>query len=161
GPFVPGQDAAYVVGIDGYLHALNISNGWDNMTPTLFLPANTRAMGLIVAAAGAHGRALADTLTPPRRGRPPAAAWAEGLSRPQKPVVAFKPGAAIAGAAGPTLGHDGTVYVATADGTSPRSNSLIALEPATLALKKSVAVPKADFSSSPLVFERKDSDAVV
>ena len=49
GSFVPGADAAYVIGSDGYLHALNVSNGWDNMTPALFLPANTRAMGLIVA----------------------------------------------------------------------------------------------------------------
>ena len=35
----PGADAAYVVGSDGYLHALNVQNGWDNMTPALFLPA--------------------------------------------------------------------------------------------------------------------------
>src|SRR5262249_35465440 len=119
------------------------------------------ARALIVAAAGADGGAVACTVTTHGCGSQPEAVWAMDLSRPQKTVVAFKPGAAIAGAAGPTLGHDGTVYVATADGTSPRSNSLIALEPATLALKKSVAVPKADFSSSPLVFERKDSDAVV
>jgi hypothetical protein len=41
-PFSPGADAAYAVGSDGYLHALNVSNGWDSMTPALFLPANTR-----------------------------------------------------------------------------------------------------------------------
>ena len=29
GPFVPGADAAYVVGSDGFLHALNVQNGWD------------------------------------------------------------------------------------------------------------------------------------
>ena len=38
---MPGGDAAYVVGTDGYLHALNVSNGWDSMTPALFLPAKT------------------------------------------------------------------------------------------------------------------------
>ena len=49
GPAPGAPDAAYVVGSDGYLHALNVQNGWDNMTPALFLPANTRATGLIVA----------------------------------------------------------------------------------------------------------------
>ena len=49
GPFVPGADAAYVVGSDGFLHALNVQNGVDLMPPTLFVPANTRAAGLLIA----------------------------------------------------------------------------------------------------------------
>ena len=57
----PARDAAYVVGSDGYLHALNVSNGWDNMTPALFLPSNTRATGLIVASSDAgRGRLRRD-----------------------------------------------------------------------------------------------------
>ena len=161
GPFVPGGDAAYVVGSDGYLHALNVSNGWDNMTPALFLPANTRATGLIVAA-GTDGGAVAYTATTHGCGSQPDAVWAMDLASAQKTVVAFKPGGAtIAGAAGPTLGHDGTVYVATADGSSPLSSSVMALEPKTLKLKGSVTVPKADFSSSPLVFQWKDTDILV
>src|SRR6185295_15823493 len=57
-PFSPGADAAYAVGSDGYLHALNVSNGGDSMTPAPFLPANTRAIGLVVAT-GARGEATA------------------------------------------------------------------------------------------------------
>src|SRR5206468_10346863 len=79
GGFVPGADAAYVVGSDGYLHALNVSNGWDNMTPALFLPANTRPMGLIVAS-GAEGGAVAYAVTTHGCGSQPDAVWAMDLS---------------------------------------------------------------------------------
>src|SRR5262249_21526720 len=34
-PVVPGADAAYVVGSDGYLHALNVSNRCDHQNPAL------------------------------------------------------------------------------------------------------------------------------
>ena len=161
GSFVPGADAAYVVGSDGYLHALNVSNGWDNMTPSLFLPANTRAMGLIVATA-TGGRPVAYAATTHGCGSQPDAVWAMDLTSPQRSVVAFTAGGAtIAGTAGPTFGRDGTVYVSTTDGVASLSNSVIALEPRTLKLKTSVAVPKASFTSSPLVFQWKDGDAVV
>jgi outer membrane protein assembly factor BamB len=161
GPFVPGGDAAYIVGSDGYLHALNVQNGWDSMTPALFLPANTRPMGLIIAT-GADGRAVAYIATTHGCGSQPDAVWAMDLGSPQKPVVAYHAGGAtIAGTAGPALGRDGTVYVSTTDGSAALSNSVIALEPRALKLKASVAVPKADFSSSPLVFQWKETDAVV
>ena len=162
GAFVPGSDAAYVVGSDGYLHALNVSNGWDNMTPALFLPANTRALGLIVTAGTAAAGPIAYIATTQGCGSQPDAVWAMDLTSPQRTVVAFNAGGAtIAGAAGPTLGRDGTIYVTTTNGSAPLSNSLIALEPRTLKLKASVAVAKADFGSSPLVFQWNDLDAVV
>ena len=161
GAFVPGADAAYAVGSDGYLHALNVSNGWDNMTPALFLPANTRATGLIVVT-GADGGAVAYAATTRGCGSQADAVWAMDLGSPQKTVVAFNAGGAtIAGTASPTLGRDGTVYVATTAGSTPMSNAVIALEPKTLKLKASVTVPKADFSSSPLVVQWKGKDAVV
>jgi outer membrane protein assembly factor BamB len=159
-PFAPGADAAYAVGSDGYLHALNVSNGWDSMTPTPFLPANTRAVGLIVATAG-DGSAVAYAATTHGCGSQPDGVWAMDFSSPQKTVSAFTAGGAtIAGAAGPTLGRDGTVYVSTMDGAAAMSNTLFALGSKTLTVKASAAVPKADFSSSPLVFQWKNSDAV-
>jgi outer membrane protein assembly factor BamB len=158
-PFAPGNDATYVVASDGYLHALNVSNGWDNMTPALFLPANTRATGLIIATGG--DGTVAYITTRMGCGSQPDAVWAMDLASPQKTVTAFKAGGAtITGTAGPALGRDGTVYVATTDGSAPLSNSVVALEPKTLKLKASVAVPKADFDSSPLVFPWKERDAV-
>ena len=104
GPFVPGNDAAYVVGSDGFLHALNVQNGVDLMPPTLFIPANTRAAGLLIAT----GPTAAPS--PTRRRRTAAAAsrmacgrWSSGSEK--KDVVAFQPkDATIAGSAGFTLG---------------------------------------------------------
>ena len=160
GPFVPGQDAAYVVGTDGYLHALNVQNGWDNMTPALFLPANTHAAGLIVATS--DDGAIAYAATTRRCGSQPDAVWAMDLASPQKAVTAFKVGdATIAGAAGPSIGRNGTVYIATAAGSAPESNSVFALAPKTLTQKAAAKVAGASFNTSPLVFGWKDKDAVL
>jgi hypothetical protein len=160
GGFQPGGDAAYVVGSDGFLHALNVQNGWDNMTPALFIPPNTRAVGLIVASS--DGGAVAYAATTHRCGSQPDAVWAMDLADPQKTVTAFKVGdATIAGTAGPSIGHDGTVYIATAAGAAAESNSVFALEPKTLKLKGTAKVPDSGFSSSPLVFTWKDKDAVL
>jgi outer membrane protein assembly factor BamB len=160
GPFVPGGDAAYVVGSDGYLHALNVQNGWENMTPALFIPANTRASGLIIAS-GSDGGGVAYTATTHGCGSQPDGVWAMDLSSPQKSVTAFQvKGASIAGSAGPAIGRDGTVYVATQDGAAPQANALFALEPKTLKLKTSAVVPKAAFSSSPVVIGVGDKDVI-
>ena len=155
--FAPGGDAAYVVSGDGYLHALNVQNGWDSMTPALFLPANTRASGLVVAT-DADGGAVAYAATTHGCGSQPDGVWAMDLSGGDKAVTAFQvKGASVAGSEGPSLGRDGTVYVATGKGASPLSNALIALEPKTLKLKGSVVVPGAAFSSSPVVIPGKEA----
>src|SRR5262249_40176217 len=134
--------------------------GWDSMTPALFLPANTRASGLIVAT-GADGSAVAYATTTNGCGSQPDGVWAMDLASPQKTVTAFKaPGATIASAAGPTPRRHGTVYVATTDGAAPLSNSLVALAAKTLEVKSSATVSKAGFSSSPIVFPWKNNDAV-
>ena len=160
GGFQPGGDAAYVVGSDGYLHALNVQNGWDNMTPALFIPSNTRASGLIVASSDAGAVAYAATLR--KCGSQPDAVWAMDLADAQKPVTAFKVGdATITGGAGPSIGHDGTVFIATAAGPAAQSSTLFALEAKTLKQKEAAKVPDAAFSSSPLVFTWKDKDAVL
>ena len=161
GAFVPGADAAYVVGSDGYLHALNVQNGWENMTPALFLPANTRASGLIVATAP-DGAAIAYAATTHGCGSQPDGVYAMDLGSEQKTVTSYQPkGATIAGTAGPAFGRDGTVYVTTRGGKSPLSGAVIALEPKTLKLKGSAAVPGVSFSSSPLVIQAGDKDLLV
>jgi putative pyrroloquinoline-quinone-binding quinoprotein len=160
GGFQPGGDAAYVVGSDGYLHALNVQNGWDSMTPAQFIPSNTRATGLIVASGDAG--AVAYAATTHRCGSQPDAVWAMDLADAQKSVTSFKVGdATIAGAAGPSIGQDGTIYVATAAGTAAESSSLFALEPKTLKQKGTAKLAGTGFSSSPLVFTWKDKDAVL
>ncbi|MEO7275029.1 MAG: PQQ-binding-like beta-propeller repeat protein [Vicinamibacterales bacterium] len=159
--FVPGGDAAYVVGSDGYLHALNVQNGWDNMTPALFLPANTRASGLIVATA-ADGGVVAYAATTHGCGSQPDGVYAMDLGSPQKTVASYQPkGATIAGTGGPAFGRDGTVYIATTGGKAPLASSLIALEARTLKLKGSAVAPGVNVSSSPLVVPAGDKDLIV
>src|SRR4051812_4392832 len=160
GPFVPGSDAAYVVGSDGFLHALNVQNGVDLMPPTLFVPANTRAAGLLIANAP-DGGAIAYAATTHGCGGQPDGVWAMELGSEKKDVVAFQPkDANIAGSAGFTLGRDGTVYLTTTSGSSPMSNQLIALEPKTLKQKSAATVAGANFNSTRLVFALKDKDVI-
>lgn len=160
GPFVPGNDAAYVVGSDGFLHALNVQNGVDLMPPTLFIPANTRAAGLLIATAP-DGGAVAYAATTHGCGSQPDGVWAMELGSEKKDVVAFEPKEAnIAGSAGFTLGRDGTVYLTTTSGSSSMSNQLIALEPKTLKQKAAATVAGANFNSSPLILAVKDKDMV-
>jgi outer membrane protein assembly factor BamB len=131
------------------------------MTPALFLPANTRASGLLIATL-ADGGAVAYAATTRGCSSQPDAVWAMDLASPQKTVNAFKAkGAIIAGTAGPALGRDGSVYIVTTDGESPLSNAVVALEPKTLTLKGSVTVPQGKFASSPLVFQSNDKDILV
>jgi outer membrane protein assembly factor BamB len=105
---------------------------------------------------------MAYTATTHGCGSQPDAVWGMDLANPQRTVYAFKVGGArIAGSLGPTVGTDGTVYIATKEGSAPMSNSLLALEPKTLTLKGSANVPRASFSSSPLIMRWKDKDAVV
>jgi outer membrane protein assembly factor BamB len=160
GPFVPGHDAAYVVGSDGFLHALNLQNGADLMPPTLFLPANTRPAGLVIASL-ADGGAIAYAATTHGCGSQPDGVWALELGSEKKDVVAFQlKDANIAGTAGLAIGRDGTVYIATTNGSSPLSNQLIALDPLTLKQRAAASVSGAGFNSSPLVFAQKDKDFV-
>jgi PQQ-like domain len=161
GPFVPGNDAAYVVASDGLLHALNVQNGVDLMPPTLFVPANTRAAGLLIANLG-EGGTVAYAATTHGCGSQPDGVWAMELGADsKKDVVAFQPkDAKIAGSGGVTLGRDGTVYVTTAGGNSPMSNQLIALQSKTLKQKAAATVAGANFNSSPLVFSQKEKDVV-
>jgi outer membrane protein assembly factor BamB len=157
---VPGNDAAYVVGSDGFLHALNVQNGVDLMPPTLFVPANTRAAGLLIANMPDSG-AVAYAATTHGCGSQPDAVWAMELGSEKKDVIAFQPnGANIAGSAGITLGRDGTVYLTTTAGSSPMANQLIALEPKTLKQKAAANVSGGNFNSSPLVFALKDKDII-
>jgi hypothetical protein len=137
-----------------------MQNGWDNMTPALFLPSNTHPTGLIVATSDEG--AVAYAATTHRCGSQPDAVWAMDLANAQKPVAAFKVGdATIAGTAGPSIGRDGTVYVATAAGAAPESSSVFALEPKTLRQKAAAKVAGVNFNTSPVVIPWKDKDAVL
>ena len=156
-----GDDAAYVVGSDGYLHALNVQNGWDSMTPALFLPANTRAAGLIVATS-ADGGAVAYAATTRGCGSQPDGVWAMDLASAQKTVTSFQ-----------AERCDDRRHRRA--GVRPRRHRLrrddgrpvAAVERAHRARAEDVEAeglgrrsPARDFGSSPLVFQSKDKDII-
>jgi outer membrane protein assembly factor BamB len=152
-------DAAYAIGNDGYVRALNVQNGWDLFPPVQVLPANTRPAGAIVVNDETTGFLYA--VTTHGCAYTPDAVWAVDLISPKKDVVSWEArGATIAGSGGPAFGRDGTIYVATTDGSSPLSNSVVALEPKTLKQKAVFTLAKADFVSAPIVVQHKDKDLV-
>lgn len=139
GPFL-----IYALASDGKLHSMHLSNGADYQPPAQFTPPGANASGLIaldqiayaVTTNGCNGTANG--------------IWKIDL--PTKEVKSWKGN--VAGSVGMAFGGDGTIYVTTgSDGDKP--NSLVALDPNTLAEKASFSAGAQEFSSSPVVFNHK------
>jgi hypothetical protein len=149
-------DNVYVVASDGYARTLNPHNGSDRVPAVPFLPANARPSALI------YVDDVIYTTTSNGCGAAQNGVWAIDMaSETKKPVSWQTNGGNVAGAAGPTIGTDGTIFVAVgegASGPSTYSNSVVALEPKTLKLKDSFTQPGADFNTSPIVFRYMDKD---
>jgi hypothetical protein len=170
--------AVYAVSSAGMLHSLNLQDGSDWFPPAKLLPsANGKIVGSILAngvmyvatadnCGGVPNGVYAMDLTPM-----PAAAPAGRGGLPTAPVATPAStnvvrwethGGGIVGT-GPALGPDGTVYVATGDGASSEnafSDSIVALEPKTLAQKAYFTPGKTPFTTSPIVFALGDKDIV-
>jgi len=135
------------------LHTMYVSNGDDTEPPAGFLPANANARGLIVVDNVAYAATA--------QGCGGAANGVWGLDLASKEVTTWKSnGGGNAGSAGPAIGPDGTLYVATGEGEgeySPTSysRSLVALEPKTLKLKDWYTAGRQDFRASPVIFVHK------
>jgi outer membrane protein assembly factor BamB len=154
-----GAGSVYVLGSDGMLHQLSIQTGRDIVIhPLRLLPPNANASALIVVNNVLH------TATTNGCGDVPNGVWAVDLGSPDKTITNWKTdGPNIAGAVAPAIGTDGTVYVATSDelqSPSTYANSVVALESKTLKLKDYFTQPKADFSTSPLVFQHRGKDLI-
>lgn len=156
GPMIMGQtDAFYAMGSDGYVHALNVSNGADLFPPVKFIPENSKPAALLLV------NGVLYTGTSNGCGATPNGVWAIDLTNGEKKTVVWKTdGGSIVGSAGPTLGTEGTIYAAVGAGTGGYSSSVVALEPRTLKLKDWLTVPNADFNASPSVFQYKDRDLI-
>jgi len=142
GQFGSGPFLVYALSSDGKLHALHLSNGNEFEPSVKFLPPNANANGLIVLDYVAY------VATEGNCGGVPNGLWALDLSAKQ--VNTWK--ANIAGDAGPAFGGDGTIYVATGNG-SESPNSLVALEQGTLKVKGWYSAGNQEFSSTPVIFE--------
>ena len=128
----------YVLSTDGMLRTLNVMNGADAEPPVPFLPPHANARGLIVVDTVAY------VATSRGCGAAPNAVWALDLGTHQ---VTTWPGR-VAGADGPAIGPDGTIYVTTSDG------HLVVLEPRTLKPRATYRSGGPAFSSSPVIFDR-------
>jgi hypothetical protein len=157
-------DNVYVVASDGYARTINPHNGSDRVPAVPFLPANARPSALI------YVDDVLYTSTSNGCGAAPNGVWAIDLASDTKKPVSWKTnGGNVAGTSGPTIGTDGTIFVAVGDaaasstvaaasGSATYSNAIVALEPKTLTLKDSFTQPGADFNASPVIFRYKDKD---
>ena len=136
----------YALSSDGTLHVLYISNGVEPDSPIPFVPADANAEGLVVIDAMAYAS------THNCNGAT-AGVWSLDLS--SKQVASWKPaGGDIAGATGPAVGPDGTIYASTTEG------ELAALDPKTLALKATYSTEGGRFTTSPVVFPYRQKNLV-
>jgi hypothetical protein len=144
GQFGAGPFLVYSLSSDGMFHSLHLSNGADYEPPVKFLPPGANANGLIVVDSVAY------VVTQGNCGGAANGVWA--LDLVSKQSTSWK--ANVVGIAGPAFGPDGTLYVATgSEGESP--NSLVALDPKSLAVKAWYAAGAQEFASSPIIFEHK------
>ena len=106
-------DNVYVLASDGFARTINPHNGSDRTPAVPFLPANANASGLIFVDGVLY------TSTSNNCGAAPNGVWAIDLGAESKKPVSWKTnGGNVAGTAGPTLGTDGTIFVAVGDGAA-------------------------------------------
>src|SRR5262249_55422258 len=157
-------DAFYAMGSDGYVHALNVSNGADLFPPVKFIPENAKPSALLLVQQdfnrdGAPDAAMLYTSTSGGCGATPNGVWAIDLASNDPDAVLWKTnGGNVVGSAGPTLGTNGFLFAAVGKGNGGYSDSVVALDAKTLELKDWVTVPGADFNTSPVVFRYKDRE---
>lgn len=163
-----GVDPLWVMGSDGILRTVRITDGWQMEPPVTFLPPNARPSSLI------YVDGFVFTSTSNGCGNAPNAVWGIDLLSPEKTVRKWETGgASVAGASGPALGTSGIVYAATgAQPPDPRPwrtadapparhpDSVVALDRTTLELKDAFTADGADFATSPMVFRHKGKDYV-
>jgi outer membrane protein assembly factor BamB len=152
-------DPLFVVGSDGYIHNLLVSNGADSEPPVPFIPPDAKPSALIWVDGVVY------TTTSGECGAAPNAVWAMDLNLPvnERKTVSWKTGSArIAGSSGLAFGAQGTIYVAlgTAPTPAPRPDSIVALDRDTLMPTDWFTAPGADFNATPIVIRRADRDLI-
>jgi hypothetical protein len=152
-------DPLFVLGGDGHLHSLYVSNGAAIEPPVPFLPPDTKPSALIWLDGVVYSTTSGEC------GAAPNALWAMDLTvavRDRKAVM-WKTGRAnIAGPSGLSFGTDGTIYVAlgTAPGGAPHADSIVALDGQSLIPKDWFTAPGADFNATPIVIRHGDKDLI-
>jgi outer membrane protein assembly factor BamB len=129
----------YVLGGDGMLHNIYVSNGLPEEPPVAFVPPNSAARGFIVANGVAYVAAVSCDKS---------SSVIKAMDLESKQVMSWTAPSAVVGSAGAAFGPEGTLYAATVSG------DLVALDAKTLAVKDTYSA-KQEFITSPLVFDYK------
>jgi outer membrane protein assembly factor BamB len=151
-------NAIYAIASDGTVHILNPQTGQDLSPPVKFLNPVAKVNGSILIDNVLYAS------TADRCGNVANGVYALDLGEDSATVAKWLTnGGSVVGNVGPTMGSDGTVYVATSDGdmsATSFSNSIVSLHSRTLTLKDSFSPGKTPFTSAPIVFPLRDKDVV-
>ncbi|MBI1357408.1 MAG: PQQ-binding-like beta-propeller repeat protein [Acidobacteria bacterium] len=143
-----GLTLVYALTGDGDLRRMLASNGYDYEPPIPFLPPNANAQGLIVV-----DDETAYVATSNGCGGVADGVWALDIESGKK--TSWKSGAGtVAGAVGPAMAPDGTLYVATSDGR------VVALEPKTLSQQAVHKASGQSFVTAPVLIDLNDKDYI-
>jgi outer membrane protein assembly factor BamB len=159
GPVMPGGrdggDNVFAISSGGMVHLMNPQVGTDQAPPVKLLPPNAKVVGSILVGGVMYAA------TTGKCGGAANGVWAVDLVGQDKTVATFDTGGAgVAGTVAPTIGTDGTVYVATGSGDSPVANAIVSLEPRTLKQRDWFTAPS-PFISAPVVFQSRGKDVIV
>src|SRR3954451_23857938 len=127
----------HVVGADGMVHTMYVSNGIEAEPPMEFLPPGSAARGFIVVNNTAYAAV---------NGCGGGAGGVRALDLTSKQLAKWDGTSEIAGSEGPAFGPDGTVFVTTAGG------EMLRLDGKTLEVKDKYT-GKEPFITSPVVFQ--------
>jgi hypothetical protein len=152
---LPIVNAVWVVSSAGTLHALNPHVGGDLRPPLKLVPPGAKVIGSVLVDNVLYAA------TSDRCAGAPNAVWTADLSGDTPAVLSWDArGASIAGA-GPTLGLNNVLYVATgaSAGEPTYANAIVALDPRTLEARDSFTA-EAPFTTSPVAFAFRGRDLV-
>jgi outer membrane protein assembly factor BamB len=153
-----GNSNVYAISSRGMLHTLNPQTGEDLSAPVAFLPKGTNVVGSILVDSVLYAA------TTNNCGGAPNGVWAVDLSGDVKKIVRWETqGGGVVGSPAPTIGTDGTIYIATGDAgsASSYSDAVIALEPNSLTLKDWFTLGTTAFAATPVAFRYKDRQVIV
>ena len=150
--------ATYAISNDGTLHGLTLHDGLDGIQPIPFLPAGSQATDPImidgvVYTSTTNGCgdapngvwAIAPAATPTGGTFPKAISWVTGgTSSPH--AIAFS--------------ADGVLFVSVGSGTGQFADSVVSLDPATLAVKNKFTQSGANFTTPPTILRINNRDIV-
>jgi hypothetical protein len=153
---LPITGAIWAISSGGMVHALNPHIGADLRTPVRIVPAGAKVVGTVLV------NDVLYAATSDACGGAPNGVYALDISGEGTTASAKRwetGGATIAGSAGPTLGLNNVLYVATGAGSGQYAHSVVAIDPKTMQAQDWFT-GGAPFTSSPVAFNSGGRDLV-